>query len=78
MPDNFRAVILHSNSAEGATLSGGSYSVSLPRANMQDPDIGVVAQTSNDALASTQVIWDLGTVLRKGGVTLGPINVILP
>ena len=75
MPDNFRAVILHSNSAEGATLSGGSYSVSLPRANMQDPDIGVVAQTSNDALASTQVLWELGTVLRKGGVTLGPINV---
>lgn len=74
MPENFRSVILHSNSAEGATLSGGSYSVSLPRANMQDPDIGVVAQTTNDALASTQVTWDLGAITRKGGITLGPIN----
>lgn len=71
MVDN--AVILYRAWSDGAVLSGGSYQ--LPLTNAQDPDIGIVARSTNAAAASTKFVADLGVATAVvGGIVLGPIN----
>jgi hypothetical protein len=49
------------NRIDAGTLSNGSWTAGLPRANIQDRRLGQVARTSNAALASTVVDIDLGS-----------------
>jgi hypothetical protein len=67
---NYPAVILHS--AYAATLSGGSWA--LPLTNAQDPDIGIVARSTDPLNASTKFTADLGSARQVGGLVLGPVN----
>mgnify|MGYP001562811584 CR=1 FL=1 len=48
------------NRIDSATLSGGSWSATLPRANIQNKVLGKVARSSDAALASTKFDMDLG------------------
>jgi hypothetical protein len=66
------AVILYRNLSDNAVLSGGSWQ--LPLTNAQDPDIGIVARSTNALNASTTLLANLGSSLPVGGVALGPIN----
>ena len=49
------------NNIDLATLSGGSWVATLPRANLQNRQLGRVARTTDTALASTQLVVDQGT-----------------
>lgn len=46
--------------SDAATLSGGSWSVTLPLVNLQNKEIPKIARTIDTALASTQFDVDLG------------------
>lgn len=48
------------------SLSGGSWSGSLPLTNLQDRDLSKVARSSDDALSSTRLHWDLGVARSVG------------
>lgn len=48
------------NRIDAATLSGGAWAATLPRANIQNRTLGKVARTTNLALASTKFDIDLG------------------
>lgn len=54
------AVIAYGNQADVAALSGGSWTSSLPLANLQDRRLGRVARTSNLLTASTKFDADFG------------------
>lgn len=58
------------NYALTATLSGGSFETSLPRSNVISDDIRAVARTTNDANASTKLIFDLGAAKQVGAVVV--------
>jgi hypothetical protein len=70
------AVFLYDNFADSAVLSGGSWRSSLPLINVQHPDVGRVARSTNATAGSTTLSADLGTVEAPvGGVAIGPVNV---
>jgi hypothetical protein len=54
-------LVAFNNKADAATLSGGSYSASLPLTNLQDRAIKKVARSSNLLLASTKFVVDMGS-----------------
>jgi hypothetical protein len=64
--------LLYRNLSDPAILSGGSWQ--LPLTNAQDPDIGIVARSTNAQNSSTKLKADLGSILAVGGIVLGPIN----
>lgn len=68
------AVFLYRDYAVTGLLSGGSWRASLPLANAQSPDLGVVARSTDATAASTQFRIDLGAIKRVGGVVVGPAN----
>lgn len=49
------------NSAVSTSLSGGSWSASLPLNNLKDPKVTKVARSASTAEAHTQFLIDLGT-----------------
>jgi hypothetical protein len=49
------------NLADAASVSGGAWNGTMPLSNLLDPVIGLAARTVDDALASTQFDFDLGT-----------------
>ncbi len=53
-------LICFPNRADQATLSGGAWEATLPRANLQHRTLGKVARTSSDAASATQFDIDLG------------------
>lgn len=53
-------LICFPNRADQATLSGGTWETTLPRADLQNRTLGKVARTSNLLTASTQFDIDLG------------------
>ena len=53
-------IIAARNRADGGILSGGSWTATLPLANLQDRQVTKVARTTDTALASTQADADLG------------------
>jgi hypothetical protein len=65
------------NRADAATLSGGSWTAGLPRANMQNRIIGKVARTSNDALSSTKFDIDLTSTKKIRALALVNHNLSL-
>lgn len=54
-------LICFPNRADQATLSGGTWETTLPRANLQTRTLGKVARTTSDATSATQFDIDLGT-----------------
>jgi hypothetical protein len=52
-------LIGYPNRADDATLSGGSWEVALPAANVQDADLGIVARSTDATAASTRIDLDL-------------------
>jgi len=52
------------NRVDSATLSGGSWSSSLPRSNLQSRVLGKVARTANVTTAATQFDIDLGSDMK--------------
>jgi len=60
------------NRGDAATLSGGAWQATLPRANLQDRALGKVARTTDAQLASTQFDIDLGAA--KNIRTVGLVN----
>lgn len=58
------------NRCDSATLTGGSWSSTLPRSNLQNRILGRVARTSDDALASTKFDADLGSSKRIRTIAL--------
>lgn len=65
-------LLAYSNRIDSATLSGGSWVSTLPLNNLKDRNQGVVARSTNDALASTKFYVDLGSV--KTVRTFGAVN----
>jgi hypothetical protein len=67
-----RPLIGYPNRADDATLSVGSWEAALPLANVQDPDLGVVARSTDAATGSTKFGIDLGAAypIRCVGVYL--------
>lgn len=57
-------ILAFPNRIDEATLSGGSWQSTLPRANLQDRVLGHVARTADAALANTQFDVDLGKSRR--------------
>jgi hypothetical protein len=53
-------LLAYNNRADGAALTAGDWSASLPRDNVKDGDISLVARTANAARASTRFRADLG------------------
>jgi hypothetical protein len=53
-------------------MSGGTWT--LPVANMQDPDIAVVARSANATNAATTFRVDLGSEKQVDGMAFGPCN----
>lgn len=65
-------IFLHRPYSDAGILSGGSWQ--MPLTNAQDPDVGVVARSTNAANSSTKFTADLGAAFSIGGIMLGPIN----
>lgn len=53
-------LLAYSNRADAATLEAGSWSSTLPRANLQNANVSKYARTSDATLASTRFRFDLG------------------
>lgn len=53
-------IIAWNNRIDGATLSGGSWTATLPLANLKNRTLGKVARTADAATASTKFDIDLG------------------
>lgn len=72
MAEGFRTVVLNENYAEAATttLSGGSYSGSLPITLLQDRDTNALARTTNALTTSTIIKADLGSAQIIGGIAV--------
>lgn len=68
-------IIVYENFADTATLSNGSYEVSLPITNVQDQRLGRVARTSDALNASTIIDIDFGTARNVDAVLLGVPNI---
>ena len=58
------------NKADVATLSGGSWSGSMPLNNLKDRQIGLKARSTDDALASTRFEADFGDVIAVNRLNL--------
>lgn len=58
------------NRIDAATLTGGSWSASLPRANLADRQLSLVARSSTAAAADTKVLADLGSTYSLRGFAL--------
>lgn len=54
------AVLAYGNNADGATLSGGSWTAGLPLANLQDRTLGKVARAASLNAADTQFDANFG------------------
>lgn len=67
-------VFIFENFADTGILSGGSWETTLPLDNMQDPDIQVVARSTDATLTSTKFSIDLGREQPVGGLAFGPTN----
>jgi hypothetical protein len=67
-------VIVHSDKASSAVLSGGDWVSSLPLSNVKTPDIRSVARTVSSDNSDTYINVDLGEVASIGGIVIGPIN----
>lgn len=52
------------NRVDSGTLSGGSWTPTLPLTNLQNRTLGKVARSTDDSLASTKFDLDLGTAKR--------------
>lgn len=72
-----RPIIGFPNLIDDATLTGGSYESTLPRANVADRRPKVVARTTDDATASTQFDADLGSGKRVDMAALFGHNISL-
>ncbi|MEH2476252.1 hypothetical protein V1281_002579 [Nitrobacteraceae bacterium AZCC 2161] len=68
------AVFLYRDYAVTGLLTGGSWRPALPLANVQNPDIGVVARSTDASHAATKLILDLGVTKIVGGFAIGPSN----
>jgi|ERR1051325_3202537 hypothetical protein len=56
------------NRIDAATLSGGSWIAGLPLTNLQDPIIGLMAQSTNALVTSTKFAVDLGVTSKQARV----------
>lgn len=63
-------VLAYNNRVDAATLTGGSWSSTLPRANLQNRLIKKVARTADAVITSTLVNVDLGGSYAIGAVAL--------
>ncbi|MGE0723191.1 MAG: hypothetical protein AB7O45_02385 [Alphaproteobacteria bacterium] len=68
-------LILYPNRIPGATLSGGAWDGAQPLSNIQDPDLGVRAWTTDDDPASSLFVADLGRSLLMRGLFILSHNV---
>jgi len=62
------------NRLDSSTLSGGSWSTSLPLSNLQSRSLAVVARSADDANALTKFIIDQGAALATRAVAIANHN----
>ena len=66
------------NRADAATLSGGSWSVTLPLNNLKNRQVQRVARSTNDDLTSTQFVVDNGSIKAVQALALVVHNLSAP
>lgn len=69
------AIFLYRDYAVTGLLTWGSWLAALPLSNAQDPDIGVMARSSDATNDSTKFVLDLGATKVVGGFVVGPTNI---
>ncbi len=68
-------IIGYNNRIDLATLTGGNWTATLPRANIQNRLISKVARTSGDAIADATINIDFGTTYAIGLIALVGHNI---